>query len=120
MSVTPRVMARSVLTAVRAHGGRRHAPEKDDAIPFPTRPIPFLLRYARLRPWMHGGLLALVVSATACAVAVQYGMKLLVDGMLQRTAVRELASAARRPTPQCGRRSPCSSDLLPPKTFCGG
>jgi ATP-binding cassette subfamily B protein len=74
-------MARSVLTAVRAHGGRRHAPKKDDAIPFPTRPIPFLLRYARLRPWMHGGLLALVVSATACAVAVQYGMKLLVDGM---------------------------------------
>lgn len=79
MSHSTRYGPALLLTAVRAHGGRRHASEKD--IPFPTRPIPFLFRYARLRPWMHGGLLALVVSATACALAVQYVMKLLVDGM---------------------------------------
>jgi ATP-binding cassette, subfamily B, bacterial len=52
---------------------------------FPTRPIPFLLRYARLRPWMHAGLVALIISAAACAVGVQYGMKLLVDGMAGAT-----------------------------------
>jgi ATP-binding cassette, subfamily B, bacterial len=50
-------------------------------VPFPTRPVPFLLRFVRRRPGMHAGFLALVVSAAACAVAVQYGMKLLVDGM---------------------------------------
>jgi ATP-binding cassette, subfamily B, bacterial len=50
-------------------------------VPFPTRPIPFLLRFVRLRPGMHFSFLMLVVSAAACAVAVQWGMKLLVDGM---------------------------------------
>jgi ATP-binding cassette, subfamily B, bacterial len=49
--------------------------------PFPDRPIPFLLRYVRRRPWMCGGLLALVVGAAACAVGVQYSMKVLVDAM---------------------------------------
>src|SRR5690606_35390081 len=42
---------------------------------------PFLWRYVRKRPWHFGGLTALIVSAAACAVAVQYGMKLLVDAM---------------------------------------
>lgn len=47
----------------------------------PNRPVPFLWRYVRKRPWHFGGLTALIVSAAACAVAVQYGMKLLVDAM---------------------------------------
>ena len=67
----PRGRARS-----EAEGRRKPAPA-----PFPSRPIPFLLRYVRRRPWMYGSLLALVVGAAACAVAVQYGMKLLVDAM---------------------------------------
>ncbi len=46
-----------------------------------TRPSTFLLHYIRLRPWHFGGLLVLIVGAAACAVAVQYGMKLLVDAM---------------------------------------
>jgi ATP-binding cassette subfamily B protein len=50
-------------------------------VPFPTRPIPFLIRFVRLRPWMHLIFLGLVVGAAACAVVVQWGMKLLVDGM---------------------------------------
>ncbi|AWK88750.1 ABC transporter ATP-binding protein [Azospirillum thermophilum] len=49
--------------------------------PFPQRPIPFFLRYVRRWPGHFGGLLALVIGAAACAVAVQYGMKLLVDAM---------------------------------------
>jgi ATP-binding cassette subfamily B protein len=55
--------------------------EEQTAVPFPTRPIAFLLRFVRLRPGMHLSFLALVISAAACAVTVQYGMKLLVDGM---------------------------------------
>jgi ATP-binding cassette, subfamily B, bacterial len=54
---------------------------KSGAVPFPTRPIPFLLRFVRLRPWMHLIFLSLVIGAAACAVIVQWGMKLLVDGM---------------------------------------
>ncbi|PWC44908.1 ABC transporter ATP-binding protein [Azospirillum sp. TSO22-1] len=51
------------------------------AAPFPQRPILFFLRYVRRWPWHFGGLLVLVVGAAGCAVAVQYGMKLLVDAM---------------------------------------
>ncbi|WP_219726480.1 ABC transporter ATP-binding protein [Stutzerimonas stutzeri] len=49
----------------------------------PSRPLAFLWHYVRARPWHFGGLLALVVSAAICAVAVQYGMKLLVDAMAE-------------------------------------
>ncbi|MDY7560859.1 ABC transporter ATP-binding protein [Pseudomonas sp. 10B1] len=49
--------------------------------PLPGRPLAFLLRYIRQRPWQFGGLFALVIGAAVCAVAVQYGMKLLVDIM---------------------------------------
>ncbi|MEA9976473.1 MULTISPECIES: ABC transporter ATP-binding protein [unclassified Pseudomonas] len=49
--------------------------------PLPGHPLAFLLRYIRQRPWQFGGLFALVIGAAVCAVAVQYGMKLLVDIM---------------------------------------
>ncbi len=54
----------------------------------PSRPLAFLWHYVRARPWHFGGLLALVVSAAICAVAVQYGMKLLVDAMAEGGAAR--------------------------------
>ncbi|MBA2491791.1 MAG: ABC transporter ATP-binding protein [Gammaproteobacteria bacterium] len=69
--------------------GSTHADLSRSDVPFPTRPIPFLLRFVRLRPGMHLGFLSLVVIAAACAVAVQYGMKLLVDGMAGGPAARE-------------------------------
>ncbi len=47
----------------------------------PDRPGRFLLRYIRRRPWSFGGLFSVVVAAAGCAVAVQYGMKLLIDAM---------------------------------------
>lgn len=50
----------------------------------PDRPVAFLWHYVRRRPWHFGGLLALIVGAASCAVAVQYGMKLLVDAMAAR------------------------------------
>ena len=48
---------------------------------FPQRPLLFFLRYVARWPWHFAGLLVLVSGAAACAVAVQYGMKLLVDAM---------------------------------------
>ena len=44
-------------------------------------PSSFLAHYVRGRPWHFAGLLALIVSAAACSVGVQVGMKLLVDAM---------------------------------------
>ncbi|CAN5327395.1 ABC transporter ATP-binding protein [soil metagenome] len=41
----------------------------------------FLLRYVRARRGAFTALMLLVVAAAACAVAVQYGMKLIVDAM---------------------------------------
>ena len=57
----------------------------------PDRPVAFLWRYVCLRPWHFGGLLLLIVGAASCAVAVQYGMKLLVDAMAQGSANRGAA-----------------------------
>jgi ATP-binding cassette subfamily B protein len=50
-------------------------------LPIPDTPVRFLWRYVRIRPWHFGTMLILVVGAASCAVAVQYGMKLLVDAM---------------------------------------
>jgi ATP-binding cassette subfamily B protein len=44
-------------------------------------PYRFVLHYISGRPWQFGALLLAVVGAGGCAVAVQYVMKLLVDGM---------------------------------------
>lgn len=50
-------------------------------LPIADTPVRFLWRYVRIRPWHFGAMLILVVGAASCAVAVQYGMKLLVDAM---------------------------------------
>ncbi len=52
-----------------------------NARPIPSRPIRFLTGYVRRRPWQFGTLFAIIVGAAACAVGVQYGMKLLIDAM---------------------------------------
>jgi|SRR5690606_1080424 len=53
--------------------------------PLPNRTVPFLWHYVTMRPWHFGGLMGLVIGAAGCAVAVQYGMKLLVDAMAGET-----------------------------------
>ncbi len=65
---------------------------KPDELPLPSHPVAFLWHYICARPWHFGGLLALIVGAASCAVAVQYGMKLLVDAMAQGTADRGSAN----------------------------
>ena len=44
-------------------------------------PARFFTHYVGRRPWHYGSLLVLMVGAASCAVAVQYAMKLIVDGM---------------------------------------
>ncbi len=44
-------------------------------------PLAFLLGYVRARRWHFGVLAGLVIGAGTCAIAVQYGMKLIVDAM---------------------------------------
>ena len=45
------------------------------------RPIPFVLRYLRKRKAAHLVILAAVVSAVACSVGTQYGVKNIVDSL---------------------------------------
>ena len=47
----------------------------------PRTPLKALIRYAGRRPWTHAGVLISVILASLAGVAVQYGMKLLVDAM---------------------------------------
>ncbi len=47
----------------------------------PQSPVRFLAHYVRRSPGGYLGLVMLITSAAACAVAVQYGMKLIVDAM---------------------------------------
>ncbi|MCQ2030524.1 ABC transporter ATP-binding protein [Stutzerimonas zhaodongensis] len=65
---------------------------KPRAAPLPSRPVAFLWRYVCARPWHFSGLLALIIGASSCAVAVQYGMKLLVDAMAQGGSDRASAN----------------------------
>ena len=69
----------------RLHPVPDELPAEDDgaaAAPALPQSAPgFVWRYVRRRPFHFAGLLALVAVAAACAVAVQYGMKLLVDAM---------------------------------------
>jgi ATP-binding cassette subfamily B protein len=49
--------------------------------PFPSHPAKFLFHYVARRPWIHAAVIGSVAGAAGCAVAAQYGMKLLVDAM---------------------------------------
>lgn len=60
---------------------RQSTRTRDATFALPAHPIAFLMHYVRLRPWHFGGMFLLIIGAGACAVAVQYGMKLLVDAM---------------------------------------
>ncbi len=65
---------------------------RPEAALLPSRPVAFLWHYVCARPWHFAGLLALIVGAASCAVAVQYGMKLLVDAMAQGSTERASAN----------------------------
>ena len=66
---------------------RRRAPEAGHP-PFPTAALAFVRYYVLRRGLAFGAVFALVVAAALCAVAVQYGMRLLVDAMAAGAAAR--------------------------------
>jgi ATP-binding cassette, subfamily B, bacterial len=53
----------------------------DGQPPFPIHAGPFIWHYVLRRRWHFGVLLALLIGGASCAVAVQYGMRILVDAM---------------------------------------
>jgi ATP-binding cassette subfamily B protein len=57
------------------------ARSRPETRPLPNKPLAFLWHYICVRPWHFGSMMILIIGAAACAVAVQYGMKLLVDAM---------------------------------------
>jgi ATP-binding cassette subfamily B protein len=52
----------------------------DNLSGYAHRPFPFVLRYLRQRLAAHVVILSAVVTAVACSVGTQYGVKYLVDG----------------------------------------
>src|SRR5215831_9659514 len=53
--------------------------EMEEACRYSDRPLAFLARYVRRRPFTHVAILLAVVAAVACSVGAQYGVKVLVD-----------------------------------------
>src|ERR1700693_2970080 len=52
-----------------------------DLSPYAQRPLAFYLRYVRLRPFLHAGILLTGAVAAICSVGTQYGLKFLVDAL---------------------------------------
>jgi ATP-binding cassette, subfamily B, bacterial len=56
----------------------------DDFCQYADRPVSFVVRYVRHRPYSHAIILACVLAAVGCAVTTQYGVKFLVDSLVDR------------------------------------
>jgi ATP-binding cassette subfamily B protein len=55
----------------------------DDLCRYADRPVSFIIRYLRHRPYAHAIILACVLAAVGCAVTTQYGVKFLVDSLVE-------------------------------------
>jgi ATP-binding cassette subfamily B protein len=51
----------------------------DDLCSYASRPLAFIFRYLRQRPFSHLAILTAVLGAVTCSVGTQYGVKFLVD-----------------------------------------
>ncbi|MFZ0424297.1 MAG: ABC transporter ATP-binding protein [Xanthobacteraceae bacterium] len=54
-------------------------PTANELTGYAASPLAFMFRYIRLRPLTHAVILTAVLSAVACSVGTQYGVKFLVD-----------------------------------------
>ena len=54
----------------------------DDLCQYADRPISFVVRYVRRRPYSHAVIFCCVLAAVGCAVTTQYGVKFLVDSLI--------------------------------------
>jgi ATP-binding cassette, subfamily B, bacterial len=55
----------------------------DDLCRYADRPVSFIIRYLRHRPYAHAIILGCVLAAVGCAVTTQYGVKFLVDSLVE-------------------------------------
>jgi ATP-binding cassette subfamily B protein len=54
----------------------------DDLCHYAERPLSFIIRYLRHRPYSHAIIFCCVLAAVGCAVSTQYGVKFLVDSLI--------------------------------------
>ena len=54
----------------------------DDLCHYAERPLSFMIRYLRHRPYSHAIIFCCVLAAVGCAVSTQYGVKFLVDSLI--------------------------------------
>jgi len=54
----------------------------DDLCQYAERPLTFIIRYLRRRPYSHAIIFGCVLAAVGCAVTTQYGVKFLVDSLI--------------------------------------
>jgi ATP-binding cassette, subfamily B, bacterial len=54
----------------------------DDLCLYADRPVRFIVRYLRCRPYPHVIIFCCVLAAVGCAVSTQYGVKFLVDSLV--------------------------------------
>src|SRR4051794_23689056 len=54
----------------------------DHLCQYADRPLSFILRYLRRRPYPHAIIFSCVLAAVGCAVSTQYGVKFLVDSLI--------------------------------------
>jgi ATP-binding cassette subfamily B protein len=64
---------------------RMNDPTATELTGYAASPLAFMFRYIRLRPLTHAVILAAVLSAVACSVGTQYGVKFLVDTLSRGT-----------------------------------
>ena len=57
------------------------SPPRSPSPAFPDKALAFVWHYLLRRRLAYGGIFALVVAAALCAVAIQYGVRLMVDAM---------------------------------------
>src|SRR5690242_16726814 len=66
--------------------GRNRAPRElaarvESFSPYSGRPLAFIGRYLRSRPYSHSFIIAAVITAVICSVSTQYAVKFLVDSL---------------------------------------
>ena len=54
----------------------------DDLCQYAERPLTFIIRYLRRRPYSHAIIFGCVLAAVGCTVTTQYGVKFLVDSLI--------------------------------------
>jgi ATP-binding cassette, subfamily B, bacterial len=63
----------------------------EDVCRYADRPLAFVARYVRVRPFAHAVVVIAVLGAVGCSVGAQYGVKLLVDALSAGFAASQLA-----------------------------